>query len=160
MIGVSIKPNFLNLIIIVVEFAIKIILKIVLYILLIIIEVIQIALEIAMIIVEGAQKAVNWAQRSLRSVERMIAKRADAKRSEEKRYVDMELTIANKLEPLTQRGEDFCEGKFESTGRRGCYRIDGRYTCAFSMVRSAGSLPDNCEQFMAGAYTRTLLSST
>jgi len=39
----------------------------------------------------------------------MIQKRADVKRAEERSYVDMEVTIATKLEPLMQRGVEFCE---------------------------------------------------
>ena len=54
MIGVSIKPNFLNVIMMVVEFAIKIVLKIILYLLLTLIQIAQIALEVAMAVVEVA----------------------------------------------------------------------------------------------------------
>jgi hypothetical protein len=153
MLSVSIKPNFLNLIIMVVEFAIKIVLKIVLMILLIVIEIAQIALEIAMVIVETAQKAVNFAQRSLNAVQRMVNKRADAKRAEENNYVKMEWTNANVLDPLVQRGEEFCEEKLEGHGRDGCYSVNGRRSCMFSMI-GTGSLPDNCRQFIANAKNK------
>jgi hypothetical protein len=150
MLSVSIKPNFLNLIIMVVEFAIKLVLKIVLMIILLVIEVCQIAVEIAQVIVETAQKAVKFAQRLLNAVERMVQKRVDKKRAEEDGYVKMEWTIANVLEPLTQRGEDFCEEKIEGHGNGGCYLVDGHRTCAYSMI-GAGSLPAHCAQFMANA---------
>ena len=54
--------------------------------------------------------------------------------------VDMEVTIATKLEPLTQRGEDFCEAKLAGAGTNGCYTVDGKETCAYSMIGAGQGL--------------------
>jgi len=153
MIGVSIQPNFLNLIIMVVEFGIKIILKVVLMILLVIIEVAQIILEVALVVVNAADKAVRWAQRSLNAVQRMVTERADKKRSEENNYVQMEHLIANVLQPLVQRGEEFCDKKVEGNGHGGCYTIDGRHSCVFRDIAS-GNMPDNCDQLISNAKNK------